>query len=257
MAQKRIESKNFLDSVFSSIEKNRVQEILGYSFLRPEPELADNIDYNLLRTFNVGPWRGSFVDQLLHQTKMWARHALATAVFPKDSWYDLLAVIVKFLEAEPPNYTFKFKKPKEVNNARFGEQAEFYLNLALLSRQLPWLSLQNHGEITDMAFISALFYGPDLLKSCMGTTAVFNDLTSMLLQVTKSLYAKCSARGTCNLGETFGLHYCPSCCNCNGGWWLEWPSERGYGPGSLAASSSKSAASSTYQSPISWPSFLH
>ena len=68
-----------------------------------------------------------------------------------------------------------------MTNARFGEQAEFYLNLAMLARQLPWLTPLQHREITDMAFLTALFYGPDLLKSGCGTRAVFNDLTSIHL----------------------------------------------------------------------------
>ena len=149
-------------------------------FSREWPQLAGNIDYNNLITFDVGPWRGTFVEQLVIDVSVWARHALLTAVFGKRSWYDLLAAIVKFLGADPPNFQFKFKKPKPGTNARFGETAEYFLNLSMLARQLPWLSPLQHRQISDMAFISALFYGPDLLKSSLGARAVYNDLSSML-----------------------------------------------------------------------------
>ena len=155
--------------------KNCCRIILGRSvgpgnplfirFSREWPELAGNIDYNNLITFDVGPWRGTFVEQLVIDVSVWARHALLTAVFGKRSWYDLLAAIVKFFGAGTPNFQFKFKKPKPVTNARFGETAEYFLNLAMLARQLPWLSPLQHRQISDMALISALFMGLTFLKA--------------------------------------------------------------------------------------------
>ena len=51
--------------------------------------------------------------------------------------------------------------------------------MELLSRRLLFLSPEHRLEITNMSLISALFYGPDYLKSLLLACASFNDLTSI------------------------------------------------------------------------------
>ena len=114
--------------------------------------------------------------QLLHATKLWAINALATTI------------------------DFIQESKISINNARFDEQAKFYLNLALLSRQLPWFSHDNHRDKTDMAFISVLFYWPDQIKGCRQWT----DL-NIPQQAAQGPYVNCSDGGPCYLAEAFGL----------------------------------------------------
>ena len=146
---------------------------------REWPQLVDNIDYNNLQVFDIGPWRGTFVEELVEELRVWARHAYFTEVFPRGSYYDFLNCIIKYLGAEPPNFTFKFTKPKDVTNARFMEPAEYYLKLGLLAPQLPWLNPAERREVSDMAFISGVIYGPSFLKCYLGLQAAYNDLSSM------------------------------------------------------------------------------
>lgn len=143
-------------------------------------ELVDNIDYDNLRVFDVAPWLGTFVEQLVFDVRNWAKHAYNTQVFPRGDYYDLLNLIIMFLGANPPGFVFKFHKPKRVSNARFMQPAEYYITLELLSRQINFLSNDQKKEVSDMAFICALFYGPGFLKCSMGSSAAFNDLTSMM-----------------------------------------------------------------------------
>ena len=59
------------------------------------------------------------------------------------------------------------------------QPADYYITMELLSRQMNILTRPQKSEVSDMAFISALFYGPGFLKSSVGSRASFNDLTSM------------------------------------------------------------------------------
>jgi hypothetical protein len=87
------------------------------------PELVDNIDYTNLKIFDIAPWRGTFVEQMVVDVKAWARHAYITEVFPRGDYYDLLNLLIKFLCADPPGFRFRIKKPKRVSNARFMQPA--------------------------------------------------------------------------------------------------------------------------------------
>ena len=119
------------------------------------------------------------MEQLVVELRVWARQAYLTGVFPRGSYYDFLNCIIKYLGAAPPNFTFKFTKPKDVTNARFLEPAEYYVKFGLLAPQLPWLTPEERREVADMAFISAVLYGPGFLKSPLGLSAAFNDLSSI------------------------------------------------------------------------------
>ena len=138
-------------------------------FSKEWPNLVETIDYSNLKKLDMGLWRGTFVEQLVIELRVWCQHAYLSAVFPRGSYNDLLNSIIVYIGANPPNFRFHFKKPKDVTNARFMEPAEYYLVLALLSRQLTWLSDAQRQEVEQMAFISALFYGPGFLKSSIGS----------------------------------------------------------------------------------------
>ena len=144
------------------------------------PNLIDVIDYANLSRLPQGDWQGTFVEGLIADVKAWCVFTWANESFERGSYRDLLHAIIAYLDVRPANFHFSIKKPKAVTNARFGEPAIYYLTLALLSRQLPWLTPEQELEVEKMAFISALFYGPGFLKSHLGKEAAFNDLTSIL-----------------------------------------------------------------------------
>ena len=156
-------------------------------FLRFQSEwgnICGRIDYNNLCTINLADWQGTFLVELTHNVKLWCYDALRCEAFDssKRSYRDLIHSIAAYLNAPtPPRFRFTVKKPKKVSNARFGEPAQYYINLALLSNQLPWqLTPEESREVNTMALLSALFYGPGLLKSALGTDAVYNDLASII-----------------------------------------------------------------------------
>ena len=149
-------------------------------FAREWPNLVDTIDYGNLQKLDVVPWNGTFVEQLVEDLRVWCRHAYITEVFQRGSYYDLLHSIMEYLGVDQPGFRYRFKKPKDVSNARFMEPAEYYVVLALLSRQITWFTPEQQMEVENMAFISAVLYGPGFLKSRLGGNATFNDLTSML-----------------------------------------------------------------------------
>ena len=101
------------------------------------------------------------MEQLLLDVQTWARQALTSEVFPRGDYHDLHLVIVKFLGADPPGFRFKIPKPKTVSNARFMQIAEYYIVMELLSFQLNFLTNEQQKEVSDMAFICALFYSLD------------------------------------------------------------------------------------------------
>ena len=146
------------------------------------PNIVDNIDYTNLATLDMAPWEGTFVEELVDELKLWCISELASATFDRGSYKDLLLTLIAFLEAPtPPNFRFRIKKPKPVSNARYGEVAQYYLDLALLSRQLPWqLTAEQREEVQTLSFISAVFYAPGFLRSPLGSDAAFNDLTSII-----------------------------------------------------------------------------
>ena len=57
--------------------------------------------------------------------------------------------------------------------------ANLYITMELLSYQLDFLSPGHLTEVSNMALISALFYGPGFLKSNNLGRASYNDLTSI------------------------------------------------------------------------------
>ena len=145
------------------------------------PSLVDVIDYDSLVTLDMAPWVGTFVERVVNLVKVWCISTFANVTFDRGSYKDLLLSIMKYLDVQTnPPIPFKFRAPKPVSNARFGEPAQYYLDLALLSGQLPWLTPAQREEVKTMAFICAVFYGPGFLKSAVGIDAAYNDLTSIL-----------------------------------------------------------------------------
>ena len=143
------------------------------------PNLIEVIDYANLARLDEAAWEGTFVEGLIEEVKAWCIDTWANESFSRGSYRDILHAIMAYLDVRQANFQFSIKKPKPVSNARFGEPAIYYLTLALLSQQLPWLTPQQRQEVDQMAFISALFYGPGFLKSHLGHEAAYNDLTSI------------------------------------------------------------------------------
>ena len=148
-------------------------------YAREWPDLVDNIDYANLKRFDDRPYIGTFIAAVVQEVRNWARHAVTAMTFTRATNKNLLYLIVMYLDVEPANFQFKFHKPEEIDNARFWQTANIYLTMELLSRQLAFLSPEHRLEVTNMAFISALFYGPCYLKSPLLASASFNDLTSI------------------------------------------------------------------------------
>ena len=145
---------------------------------REWPELHDKIDYNNLVEFDIGQWQGTFVVDVVNNVKLWAIEAYNCEVFPRDSYGELLLLIIKFLDPTAA-INFKIRKPMDVTNARFMEKATYFIKLQLLAQQLEWLTAEDKRKIGDMAFISAVFYGPSFLQSNQGSRAVGLDLSSI------------------------------------------------------------------------------
>ena len=174
------------------MEKNLRKVVLGRAtsgpghplFLKFAKEWANirpNIDYANLDTIDLGQYQGSFIVGLVDELKIWCLNAINNDTFERGSYRDLLFSIAAFIEAPtPPGFRFKFHKPKPVTNARFGEPAQYYLDIALLSTQIPWLTQEQRQEVKTMSFIAALFYGPGFLQSPLGANAPFNDLQSIV-----------------------------------------------------------------------------
>ena len=148
-------------------------------YAREWPDFYQNIDYTNLKKFDERPYIGTFLHEVLVEVRMWARHAVTTMTFSKGTFRNLLHLIVVYLDGEPPRFNFKFSKPETIDNARFGQRANLYLTMELLSPQLPFLTPAHQQEVTNMALICSLFYGPDFLKSPLLAHASFNDLTSI------------------------------------------------------------------------------
>ena len=149
-------------------------------YAREWPNILDNIDYTNLKRFDDRPYQGTFIAAVVQEVRNWVRHAVAAMTFQRATNRNLLYLIVMYLDVEPANFNFKFHKPEEIDNARFGQTANIYLTMELQSRQLLFLSPEQQLEITNMSLISALFYGPGYLKSPLLARASFNDITSIM-----------------------------------------------------------------------------
>ena len=148
-------------------------------YAREWPNLFSNIDYTNLKKFNIQPYIGTFLEEVFVEVRNWARQAASTMTFSRGTHRNLLHLIVVYLDAEPQDFNFKFHKPEVIDNARFGQRANIYLTMELLSPQLPFLTPIYQAEVTNMALVCSLFCGPDFLKSPLLNRASFNDLTSI------------------------------------------------------------------------------
>ena len=163
-------------------------------YAREWPNILDNIDYTNLKRFDDRPYQGTFIAAVVQEVRNWVRHAVAAMTFQRATNRNLLYLIVMYLDVEPANFNFKFHKPEEIDNARFGQTANIYLTMELQSRQLLFLSPEQQLEITNMSLISALFYGPGYLKIPLLARASFNNLTS--IQHFRQLY-RLMSEGNC------------------------------------------------------------
>ena len=154
---------------------------LFLKFSREWGNIRGNIDYANLSKLEMGQWQGTFVEGLVDQLKTWCLDMMNNVTFERGSYKSLLITIAIFIDAPtPPGFRYRMKKPQPVSNARFGEPAQYYLDIALLANQLPWLTAEEMEEAKTMALISALFYGPGFLKSPFGADAPYNDLESII-----------------------------------------------------------------------------
>ena len=72
---------------------------------REWPELVDNIDYNNLATSDMGPWRGTFLEGVVEDLRVWCRRALLYNTFSKGSFTDLLHSMIKFIGGYPLGFS--------------------------------------------------------------------------------------------------------------------------------------------------------
>ena len=148
-------------------------------YAREWPNLKNNIDYTRLKRFDEVAWRGTFLQTVAEDVKVWVRQAIISKTFKKGTHCNLLNLIAAYLDVTPPGRTFKFHKPETVDNARFGQRANLYLTIGMLSDQINFLSPKQEREVSTMALLSALLFGPGFLKSPLLARASFNDLTSI------------------------------------------------------------------------------
>ena len=142
-------------------------------------ELSDNIDYMNLQRLNLQPYLGTIVEQVALEVMQWALHAFNTEVFSRGTYNNLLHLIMATLGVQHPRFHFTFKKPEEIDNARFGQRANLYLTLGLLIDQVDFLTPAQHREVQTMSLVCAVFYGPCFLKSPLLARASYNDLSSI------------------------------------------------------------------------------
>ena len=119
------------------------------------------------------------MENVVQEVRIWVSHAIRARTFKKGTHVNLLNLIAAFLDVTPPGFTFRFNKPETVCNARFGQRAQLYLTIKLLERQLNFLTREQHQEVSTMAVICGLLYGPGFLKSPLLARASFNDLSSI------------------------------------------------------------------------------
>ena len=128
---------------------------------------------------DLRPYLGTIVETLVLEVRQWAVYAFTTYVFSRGTYSNMLHLIMAFLGVQHPRFHFTFKKPEEISNARFGQRANLYITLGLVSRQITFLTTAQQMEVQTMALVSALFYGPGFLKSRLLNRASYNDLSSM------------------------------------------------------------------------------
>ena len=146
-------------------------------YARDWPDIRPNIDYTNLRRFDMAPWRGTFLEPVVLEVQTWVRHAILAQTFKKGTHRNLLKLIAAYLGVTIPGYPFRFNKPETIDNARFGQRANIYLTIYLLSRQLNFLTTAQTQEVSTMALLSALLIGPSYLKAPLLARASYNDLT--------------------------------------------------------------------------------
>ena len=118
---------------------------LGY--FRVWPEIQDNIDYGNLKRFDQAAWQGTFLEQVLEDVKVWVVRAITSKTFKKGTHRNLLSLIAAHLDVTPPGFPFKFHKPEKIDNARFGQRANIYITLDLLSLQVTIMTSGNLHDI--------------------------------------------------------------------------------------------------------------
>ena len=111
-------------------------------YFRIWPEICNTIDYNNLKRFDMRPWRGTFMEQVVLDVRVWVVRAIRSKGFKKGTHLNLLNLIAAYLDVTPPGFTFSFHKPETIYNARFGQKANLYLTLELLSQQLTFLTME-------------------------------------------------------------------------------------------------------------------
>ena len=149
------------------------------SYFRVWPELLNNIDYANLRRFDIETWRGTFLELEALEIQTWVRHAILSKSFKKGTHRNLLMLIAAYFDVSIPGFPFKFHKPETIDNARFGQRANLYITIYLLSNQLNFLTRPQIQEVSTMALLAAVVFGPPYLKSPLLARASYNDLKSM------------------------------------------------------------------------------
>ena len=142
-------------------------------------EIMDTIDYGNLKRFDEEAWQGTFLEQVVADVKVWVVHAITSRSFKKGTHLNLLNLIAAYLNVSPPGFPFKFHKPETIDNARFGQKANIYITIDLLSPQLTFMTREQEQEVSTMSLIASVFFGPGFLKSPLLAKASFNDLTSI------------------------------------------------------------------------------
>ena len=148
-------------------------------YFRGWNDLSDNIDYLNLQPLNLQPYLGTVVAQVALEVRQWALHAFNTYVFSRGTYSNLLHLIMATLGVQHPRFHFTFKKPEEIDNARFGQRANLYLTMGLLINQLDFLTPAQRREVQTMSLVCAVFYGPLFLKGPLLARASYNDLSSI------------------------------------------------------------------------------
>ena len=90
------------------------------------------------------------MEQVIKDVKIWVKGSMITKTFKKGTHRNLLKLIAAYLDIEIPGYSFKFSKPETIDNARFGQKANLFITLALLSDQLDFLTPEQHSEVSTM-----------------------------------------------------------------------------------------------------------
>ena len=165
--------------------KHVTEEVLGKTSAPFEPLFKDlqsrwnsiNIDYSILQTFEHKEFRGTTIEDQVYITKQFCQMALSTDTFQRGDYRELVELTLVFLGGNIP--AFKFKRPGAFHHARFMAKGIYIMKMALLIRQLTYLSDEVVKKVKRLSIFISLYFVRWFLQSSVAVKATTNDLATI------------------------------------------------------------------------------